>query len=122
MSPAKANELGSLLRSILSRKPDARELNTWRLTLTCDHVVQRTQHRDHQTWTTRVVECQECSRHRGVICADLLPYSEGPGHDERASPEQSELQRAAAERELKKLRSQSAKLQQRIEELERLVR
>lgn len=60
--------IATILRTPTNRK----ELDTWRLTLTCDHTVDRTSHRSNQHWSTRVVECPTCASHRGVVDAERL--------------------------------------------------
>lgn len=62
------------LASLLSQPVDPRELATWRLVLTCDHIVERWQHRTHDRWSSLpVVECPTCGRHRGIVTADRRP-------------------------------------------------
>lgn len=46
------------------------ELRTWRLTLTCDHVIGVQQHNSHGQWTTDLQHCSACDQTRGVITAD----------------------------------------------------
>lgn len=60
------------LASVLSQKVDPQDLASWRLVLTCDHVTEQTQHRTHDRWTSSVIECAVCQRHRGVVTADLV--------------------------------------------------
>jgi hypothetical protein len=62
------------LASLLSEPVDPRELATSRLVLTCDHSVERSQHRTHDRWSSLpVIECPTCGRHRGIVTADRLP-------------------------------------------------
>jgi hypothetical protein len=62
------------LASLLSQPVDPRELATWWLVLTCDHIVERWQHRTHDRWSSLpVVECPTCGRHRGIVTADRRP-------------------------------------------------
>jgi hypothetical protein len=53
-------------------KPKFEELDRWRLTLTCEHTVDRTAHRSHARWSSPVVECPQCGKHRGVVDAEKL--------------------------------------------------
>jgi hypothetical protein len=62
------------LASLLSQPVDPRELATWRLVPTCDHIVERWQHRTHDRWSSLpVVECPTCGQHRGIVTADRRP-------------------------------------------------
>lgn len=69
MSPGRIEDLQRLLRGILSAP---RDLSTWRLTLTCGHTVEATQHRSYTTVQSRVTECQQCGCSRGVIEGEFL--------------------------------------------------
>lgn len=60
------------ITAMLRSPSNPKELNTWRLTLTCEHVVERKMHRSNRQWSTRSVECAVCARHRGVLEAERL--------------------------------------------------
>lgn len=57
-------------------RPD--DLDAWDLTLTCDHVVRHTQHRDNgDQCGAAVANCPACARRRGVVTARRV----GPADD-----------------------------------------
>lgn len=62
-----------LLRSVSETNPV--DLDTWRLTLTCTHNVDRTAHRTNPSWTSLTSHCPECRRTRGVVTSEKLPCS-----------------------------------------------
>ncbi|MCO7221513.1 hypothetical protein [Klenkia sp. PcliD-1-E] len=66
LSDRQMERLGMLLRA---SRPDSAELRTWRLTLTCDHVIDVQQHKSHGQWTTNVRHCRTCDQTRGVVIA-----------------------------------------------------
>ncbi|MGN6330319.1 MAG: hypothetical protein ACTHOD_01550 [Motilibacteraceae bacterium] len=67
LSERQLERLSTLLRA---SRPDSAELRTWRLTLTCDHVIDVQQHKSHAEWTTNVRHCPTCKQTRGVVTAD----------------------------------------------------
>lgn len=68
------------LTSLLSRRVDPEDLDTWELMLTCDLIVERSQHRTHERWSSSsVVECPACGRHRGIVTANRLPPDRAEG-------------------------------------------
>jgi hypothetical protein len=69
MSQSQIAQIAAILRS---HEPKPEELDTWRLTLTCKHSVDRTMHHSNRTWTTGVVDCATCGTHRGVVEAERL--------------------------------------------------
>ncbi len=73
MSQSQIDHIAAILRG---HKPNPAELDTWRLTPTCEHTVDRTAHQSNQSWTCRVVECPTCGRHRGVVEAEKLEPTE----------------------------------------------
>jgi hypothetical protein len=61
------------LRQIFSAfKTDNKDLDDWDLTLTCDHVVRYTQHRDHDRCSARVAYCPACGLRRGIVDSCVL--------------------------------------------------
>jgi hypothetical protein len=65
--------IARLLQSVAATDPS--DLDTWRLTLTCTHTVDRTQHRTNHSWTSSTVHCPDCSHARGVVASEKLPHS-----------------------------------------------
>jgi hypothetical protein len=74
MSDRQIEQIAQILSSASVRTQD---LDAWDLALTCGHVVRRTQHRDHDRYTTGVTECPECGTRRGVVTAQRR----GPADD-----------------------------------------
>lgn len=68
LSERQLERLSSLLRA---SRPDPAELRTWRLTLTCDHVIDVQQHKSHGQWTTNARHCPTCDQTREVVTAEL---------------------------------------------------
>jgi hypothetical protein len=95
MSDRQAEQIAQILSSARVRKED---LDGWDLTLTCGHVVRRTQHRDHDRYTTRVAGCPACGMRRGVVTA------------QRAGPVDDKTGQVARERLAAELRAAQAKL------------
>ena len=67
LSDRQLERFGTLLRA---SRPDPAELRTWRLTLTCDHVIDVQQHKSHGQWTTNVRHCPTCDQSHGVVTAE----------------------------------------------------
>ncbi|WP_329396619.1 hypothetical protein OHA45_21730 [Streptomyces lydicus] len=91
MGPAQVEKLAKLFASLPSKDERKKALDAWKLTLTCDDVVTRTQHRDHSYYGSSVVECPECSAWRGVMHSERV----GPA----CSDEGAKAGRAAVDRE-----------------------
>jgi hypothetical protein len=67
LSTQQIEQVGRILSSAGVRLED---LDAWDLTLTCDHVVRHTQHRDYRDrCSTSVTTCPACARRRGVVTA-----------------------------------------------------
>ena len=115
LSRDQVEQISRILSSATQRGP--RELATWRLTLTCDHTVERSQHRSNQSWTTRVVECRTCGAHRAVVTSKRLADTVVDEPAKSATP--ASTRRAQAD--LAKLRREARTLQERIDKLERTM-
>jgi hypothetical protein len=97
--PMSKRQIDEVRRLLSSGKADKKDLDDWDLTLTCDHVVRRSQHRDHEGCTTRVAGCPACGLHRGVVHAQRVGPTDDPEgrvHKERLA---TELQSATAKLE-----------------------
>lgn len=70
--PMHQSQIDAISAILRRHKPKSEELDLWRLTLTCEHMVDRTAHRSHSRWTSRVVECPQCGRQRGVVEAEKM--------------------------------------------------
>jgi hypothetical protein len=115
LSREQIDQITRILSSATQRGP--RELAIWRLTLICDHTVERSQHRSNQSWTTRVVECPTCGAHRAVVTSERL--ADTVVDEPAKSDKPASTRRAQAE--LAKLRREARTLQERIDKLERTI-
>lgn len=60
-APMSRHKLEELARLFATFKPaDPKNLDAWELSLTCNHSVHKTQHKDHDYWSARVVDCPAC--------------------------------------------------------------
>jgi hypothetical protein len=74
--PIDPGVLEDVWRILRSSKPRRDELDTWRLTFTCGHVVEKTQHCSHESWTGSTATCAECGQTRGIVEKEKLPPDE----------------------------------------------
>lgn len=114
MSEAQAKAIAEIL---FSPKTDKRDLDDWDLTLTCDHTVRRTQHRDHQYYSTSVAACPTCGKRRGVVEAVHIGPTDDPEGEMQRERLAAELRAAETKRE--RQRKAAAKTEQRIAEITR---
>jgi len=114
MSPQQWHEIERILSSHPARHEDQ---DAWDLTLTCGHTVRRTQHRDHDRYGARVVECPTCEQRRGVIAAQHI----GPADDPAGKVARDRLTAslAAAQAKLDKQRRATAAAERKVAELTR---
>lgn len=70
--PLHQSQIDVIASILLGHKSKPDDLDAWRLTLTCDHTIDRTMHKSNRSWTTSVVECLTCSAHRGVVESERL--------------------------------------------------
>ncbi|MBB5808924.1 hypothetical protein F4560_008692 [Saccharothrix ecbatanensis] len=110
--PPLSEEQVATIREIFnSNKPDPSELDTWQLTLTCDHLVEATQHHTNTYWYRSVTNCPECQQVRGIVSSVKLP----PG-DARLTAERRSLQES-----LTKARVEEDRLQKRVDKARQRV-
>jgi hypothetical protein len=70
MPPLTSRQIEQVAQIFSSARARADDLDAWELTLTCDHVVRHTQHRDNgDRCTTAVTDCTACARRCGVVTA-----------------------------------------------------
>jgi hypothetical protein len=104
-----------------ARRPDPAELDTWRLTLTCDHVIDETQHSSYTHWSASTTRCPTCGQTRGIVTSEKLPPSPARHAAEhrrlamqldeaRRECERHQRKADAARRWIEKLEAQSAAL------------
>lgn len=122
MGPKQMEKLARLFSSWPSREESKKDLDTWDLTLRCDHVVPHIQHREHSHVSTRVVDCPECGERRGVVSSERVgpAYRDDGTIRERSAADRERLARelAAAEAKLTRQQKNAAATQRRIAELQ----
>ncbi|WP_448810379.1 hypothetical protein [Agromyces bauzanensis] len=91
MSPRQIEGISAILRSALPAKSS--EQDTWQLLLTCEHVIEKTQHYTNRDWTSRTATCGECRTTRGIVTATRISDAESRIR-EAAAKRSAELQRA----------------------------
>lgn len=74
--PVEPAALEKVWAILCGSKPQPEELDTWRLTFTCWHVVEKTQHRTHQRWSGSTATCEDCGQTRGIMEKERLPADE----------------------------------------------
>ncbi|MGH3221465.1 MAG: hypothetical protein ACRDPY_22690 [Streptosporangiaceae bacterium] len=120
MPPLRDWQAEQLAQIFSSARASARadDLDAWELTLTCDHVVRRTQHRDKgDRCSTAVTSCPACARRRGVVAARRV----GPADDKsgRVARERLAAELAEARMKLDKQRKAVKATERRIADLTR---
>lgn len=75
--PLSDRQIEQIAQILSSARVRTQDLDAWDLTLTCEHVVRRTQHRDHDRYTPAVTDCPACGTRRGVVIAQRV----GPADD-----------------------------------------
>lgn len=104
------------IRQILSSvKTEKKDLIDWDLTLTCEHSVRHSQHRDHDRYSFQVVGCPTCGARRGVVATQRIGPAAGP--DARAQKEHLSTQLQSAQTKLKRQRKATAATERHNEEL-----
>jgi len=101
--------------------PNPAELDTWRLTLTCGHVTDKTQHSSNTYWSASTTHCSTCGQTRGIVTSEKLPPSPARHAAEhrhlamkldeaRREHERHQKKADAARRRIDKLEAQSTAL------------
>lgn len=96
-------------------QPNPDDLDVWRLTLTCGHFSERSQHRSNTHWSGSTTRCPSCDQTRGIVTAESLSPS--------LARRMAEEQRVAAaldvaRREFEKLKKKADAAQRRLARLE----
>lgn len=117
--PLSQRQLDEFGRIFSGFKPRPAELDAWRLTLTCGHTVERTEHRSSDRWSGSLAACPDCGRQRGIVTAMLLgpAASESPSGLRRTLEDNRAKELTAAKRELTLLQREAEKLQKRVDAL-----
>lgn len=114
--PLSDKQIGSI-RAIFERagRPNPADLDTWQLTLTCDHVVDKTQHHTNTYWSASTVHCPECGQTRGIVISEKPPAAPA-----RRAAEHKRLttELGVARRELDKHQKRADTARRRLDKLE----
>lgn len=71
--PLSEEQIESISTILEYSRVDSADLDTWRLALTCEHVVDKSQHNTNRYWSCPTVFCAECSQIRGIITSEKRP-------------------------------------------------
>jgi hypothetical protein len=119
--PAQIEKMARLVSSWPSAEERKKDQDAWELTLTCDHIVRHTQHREHSRVSTAVVGCPECGGRRGVVQSVHVgpAYSDAALQTERAVADRERLtgELAAAQEKLRREERKAEATRRRIEEM-----
>jgi hypothetical protein len=117
--PMSERQIDEVRRLLCSGKAGKKDLDDWDLTLTCGHVVRRSQHRDHDRYTTRVTDCPACGFRRGVVHAQRV----GPTDDPEGRVQEERLATAlqSAIAKLERQRKAAGAMEHRIAELTKQI-
>jgi hypothetical protein len=113
--PMGEEEAKAIAKILFGHKANKLDLDDWDLTLTCDHTLRRTQHRDHQRYSTSVVQCPTCGKRRGVVDAVHVGPTEDP--DDEVQQERLAAELRAAEAKLERQRKAAVKTEQQIADI-----
>ena len=113
MSRHKLEELARLFSTF--KPADPKDLDTWELLLTCDHLVHKTQHKDHDHWSVRVAYCPACETRRGIVTSTRI----GPANDPQGEVERERIvvEIRAEMAKLERARKAVARVEARLEAL-----
>lgn len=113
LSERQIQDISTILAS--AARPDPAELDTWRLTLTCEHTINKTQHHMTTNWSASTVHCPECEQTRGVVISEKMPASAA-----RRAREDKQLTTEVeiASRELDKHQKKAEAANRRLERLQ----
>ncbi|MEU9443790.1 hypothetical protein AB0D42_23365 [Streptomyces sp. NPDC048304] len=122
MGPKQMKDLARLFASWPSQEERKKDLDTWNLTLRCDHVVPHIQHRESSYVSAHVVDCSECGERRGVVSSERVgpAYQDDGTVRDRAEADRERLAQelAAAEAKLARQQKSPAATQRRIAKIQ----
>ena len=118
--PMSDRQIEQIAQIFSSARVRTQDLDAWDLTLTCGHVVRRTQHRDHDRYTMGVTDCPACGMRRGVVTAQRV----GPADDKNGQATRDRLAAdlAAAQAKLDRQRKAIRVTERGIAELTRRLK
>jgi hypothetical protein len=117
--PLSEGQIQKIKTILSSRRPDPVDLDTWTLTLTCDHVVEKMQHSSNGSWSRGVEDCPTCDCPRGVVTAERLPDA---SVQKVAEQHQVEEELIHAKQERDRLHSEAEAARRKVSRLERQLR
>ncbi|MDX3414822.1 hypothetical protein PV661_11235 [Streptomyces sp. MD20-1-1] len=122
VGPKQMKDLARLFASWPSQEERKKDLDTWNLTLRCDHVVPHIQHRENSYVSARVVDCPKCGERRGVVSSERVgpAYQDDGTVRDRAEADTERLAQelAAAKAKLARQQKNAAATQRRITEIQ----
>ena len=113
--PLTAKQIERVSQVLSSVRTRPEDLDAWDVTLTCGHTVRRTQHRDHDRYSWRVVECATCGQRRGVITAERIGPADDP--DGQVARDRLGAELAQAQAKLDRQRKATAAAERKVAEL-----
>jgi primosomal protein N'' len=116
--PLSDRQVEHVARILSSARVRTEDLDAWDLTLTCDHVVRSTQHRDYgDRYAATVLNCPTCARRRGIVTAARV----GPAGDNSGQVARDRLaaELAAVDAKLDKQRKAVRATERRVADLTR---
>ncbi|MFI5803478.1 hypothetical protein [Streptomyces sp. NPDC051561] len=123
LSPQTLGRLANFCATLPSEEERKKDLDTWDLTLTCDHVAQYTQHREHDRVSIGVADCPECGERRGVAQSLRVgpAYSGETVRVERAAADRERIaaELAAVQEKLRREERKAAATRRRVEEMQK---
>ncbi|MFJ2844892.1 hypothetical protein ACIPD2_25100 [Streptomyces griseofuscus] len=123
LSPRMIRKLSDFFAALPSEEERKKDLDTWELTLTCDHVAKHTQHRSNSYVSARVVDCTECGERRGVVQSVRVgpAYPDEAIQSDRAVADRARLagELAAAQEKLRREERKAEETRRRIEEMQK---
>ena len=124
--PAQIEKIARLVASWPSAEERKKDQDAWELTLTCDHTVRHTQHRDHSYVSAAVVACSECGERRGVVQSVRMgsACNDAASEAERAVADRERLagELAAAQQKLRREERKAEATRRRIEEMQKQLK
>lgn len=125
LGPQTLAKLADFCATLPSEEERKKDLDTWDLTLTCDHLAQHIQHREHDRVSVRVVDCPECGERRGVVQSVRVgpAYNDDVIQAERAAADEERLagELAAEQAKLRREERKAEATRRRIEEMQKLL-
>ncbi|MEU1456868.1 hypothetical protein [Streptomyces avermitilis] len=122
LEPQMVRKLAGFFAALPSEEEGKENLDVWDLTLTCDHVVSRSQHRDNSYVSARVIDCPECGERRGVVQSVRVgpAYTDEATQADRAAadPDRLASELAAAQEKLRREERKAEVTRRRIEEIQ----